>query len=83
MNKMMRNFRCDYVEDALLVTLVIIIVVTLYLAAVYLLILSSLSTLQQLLSGTHGSGIRDIKASETSLRLNARSASDQSSLIRV
>jgi membrane-anchored glycerophosphoryl diester phosphodiesterase (GDPDase) len=40
MNKMMRNFRSDYVEDALLVTLVIIIVVALYLAAVYLLILT-------------------------------------------
>jgi hypothetical protein len=40
MNKIMRQFRSDYVEDVLLVTLMIIIVVALYLAAVYLLILS-------------------------------------------
>jgi hypothetical protein len=40
MNKMIRNFRSEYVEDALLVTLVILIVVALYLAALYLLILS-------------------------------------------
>ena len=40
MKKMMRNFRSDYVEDALFVTLMIIIAVALYLAAVYLLILS-------------------------------------------
>ena len=40
MNKLMRSFRSDYVEDALLVTVVIIIVLGLYLAAVYLVILS-------------------------------------------
>ena len=40
MNKMIRNFRSEYVEDALLVTLVILIVVALYLAALYLLILN-------------------------------------------
>jgi hypothetical protein len=40
MNKMMRNFRPEYIEDSVLVTLVIVIVVALYLAAVYLLILS-------------------------------------------
>ena len=39
MNRIMRSFRSDYVEDALLVTLVIVIVLVLYLAAVYLLIL--------------------------------------------
>ena len=39
MNKMMRSSRSDYVEDALLVTLVIVIVLALYLAAVYLVIL--------------------------------------------
>jgi hypothetical protein len=38
MNKM-RSFRWNYVEDALLVTFVIIIVLGLYLAAAYLLIL--------------------------------------------
>jgi hypothetical protein len=40
MNRIMRSFRSNYVEDALLVTLVIVIVLGLYLAAVYLVILS-------------------------------------------
>jgi hypothetical protein len=40
MNKMMRSFRSDYVEDALLITAVIIIALGLYLAAAYLLILT-------------------------------------------
>jgi hypothetical protein len=39
MNKM-RGFRSDYVQDALLVTVVIIVVLGLYLGAVYLVILS-------------------------------------------
>jgi hypothetical protein len=38
MNKMMRSFRSDYVEDALLITAVIIIAFGLYLAAAYLLV---------------------------------------------
>ena len=38
MNRM-RNFRSDYFEDALVITAVIIIVLALYLGAVYFLIL--------------------------------------------
>ena len=38
MNKLMRSFRADYVEDALLITTVIIISLALYLAAAYLMI---------------------------------------------
>ena len=37
MNKM-RNFRCDYIEDALLISAVVIISVGLYLAAAYLMV---------------------------------------------
>jgi membrane-anchored glycerophosphoryl diester phosphodiesterase (GDPDase) len=40
MNKLIRSFRSDYVEDALIVTLVISIVLGLYLAAVFLVILT-------------------------------------------
>lgn len=38
MNKMLRSFQSDYVEDALLIAAVIIIALGLYLAAAYLLI---------------------------------------------
>ena len=38
MNKMLRHLQSDYVEDALLITAVIIIALGLYLAAAYLLI---------------------------------------------